>query len=173
MRKNLTSNPCVPDLYALYASKNQLCTLCEDTTPELTAYNAYRNANRRVRRAEGTKMYALKDAYKAHTKCIQSAYKHIKRVKREDSSSYFFLHCLSFYLYCPRFQAFTDPIALIARSFRSDCRYARRSVIGGRSFERYMRIVRPHGEQNFYGRHHHRPPHSARGLRKHRGGGLH
>ena len=45
--------------------------LCENTTPELTAYNAYRNANRRVRRAEGTKMYAVGDAYRAHTKCIQ------------------------------------------------------------------------------------------------------
>ena len=33
-----------------------------------------------------------------------------------------------------------------------------------------MRIVRPHGKQNYYGRHHHRPPRSARGLRKHRGG---
>ena len=84
-------NPSVPSaslpgwtiekLYALYASKNRLCALCENTTPELTAYNAYRNANRRVRRAEGTKMYALKDAYKVHTECIQvhtSAYKHIK-----------------------------------------------------------------------------------------------
>ena len=40
-------------LYALYASKSFLCALCEDITPELTAYNAYRNANRRVRRAEG------------------------------------------------------------------------------------------------------------------------
>ena len=40
-------------LYALYASKNRLCTLCENTTPKKTAYNAYRNANRRVRRAEG------------------------------------------------------------------------------------------------------------------------
>ena len=33
-----------------------------------------------------------------------------------------------------------------------------------------MRIAYPHGKQNYYGRHHHRPPHSARGLRKHRGG---
>ena len=46
-----TASPC--DLYALYASKNRLCALCENTTPELTAYNAYRNENRRVRRAEG------------------------------------------------------------------------------------------------------------------------
>ena len=51
----------------LYASKSSLCALCEDITPELTAYNAYRNENRRVRRAEGMKMYALKDAYKVHT----------------------------------------------------------------------------------------------------------
>ena len=46
--------------------------LCENITPELTAYNAYRNENRRVRRAEGTKMYAVGDAYKVHTKCIQA-----------------------------------------------------------------------------------------------------
>ena len=58
-------------LYALYASKNRLCMLCKNITPELTAYNAYRNANRRVRRAEGLKMYAVGDAYKAHTECIQ------------------------------------------------------------------------------------------------------
>ena len=66
------------NLYALYASKNRLCMLCENTTPKKTAYNAYRNEKRRVRRAEGTKMYALKDAYKAHTKCIQ-AYKKSKK----------------------------------------------------------------------------------------------
>ena len=68
-RSRQTANSC--DLYALYASKSFLCALCEDTTPELTAYNAYRNENRRVRRAESTKMYALKDAYRLHTKCIQ------------------------------------------------------------------------------------------------------
>ena len=34
-----------------------------------------------------------------------------------------------------------------------------------------MRIAYPHGKQNYHGRHHHRPPHSACGLRKHRGGG--
>ena len=62
----------IENLYALYASKNRLCMLCENTTPELTAYNAYRNENRRVRRAEGTKMYAVGDAYRLHTKCIQS-----------------------------------------------------------------------------------------------------
>ena len=39
-------------LYALYASKNRLCMLCENITPKKTAYNAYRNENRRVRRAE-------------------------------------------------------------------------------------------------------------------------
>ena len=58
-------------MYALYASKTHLCALCEDITPKKTAYNAYRNANRRVRRAEGTKMYAVGDAYRLHTKCIQ------------------------------------------------------------------------------------------------------
>ena len=58
-------------LYALYASKSSLCTLCGNTTPKKTAYNAYRNANRRVRRAEGLKMYAVGDAYRLHTKCIQ------------------------------------------------------------------------------------------------------
>ena len=67
--------------------------LCENTTPELTAYNAYRNANRRVRRTEGTKMYAVGDAYKVHTECIQ-AYKRV----REEFFFYFFLYCLFFYL---------------------------------------------------------------------------
>ena len=43
---------CDRDLYALYASKNRLCMLCENITPKKTAYNAYKNANRRVRRAE-------------------------------------------------------------------------------------------------------------------------
>ena len=71
---------CDRNLYALYASKSSLCALCEDITPELTAYNAYRNENRRVRRAEGTKMYAVGDAYKVHTKCIQE-------VKERNSSS--------------------------------------------------------------------------------------
>ena len=80
------TNHLAHELYALYASKNRLCTLCEKTTPELTAYNAYRNENRRVRRAEGTKMYAVGDAYKAHTECIQA----YKKSKREDSSFYFF-----------------------------------------------------------------------------------
>ena len=60
--------------------------LCEDTTPKKTAYNAYRNENRRVRRTEGMKMYALKDAYKLHTKCIQTD----KEVKREKFLFYFF-----------------------------------------------------------------------------------
>ena len=77
---------CDRDLYALYASKSSLCALCENTTPELTAYNAYRNANKRVRRAEGTKMYALGNAYRLHTKCIQAH----KRVKREEFLFYFF-----------------------------------------------------------------------------------
>ena len=43
----------IENLYALYASKKRLCMLCENTTPKKTAYNAYRNASRRVRRAEG------------------------------------------------------------------------------------------------------------------------
>ena len=79
-RPQFTANYLGRDLYALYASKNRLCMLCENTTPELTAYNAYRNANRRVRRAEGMKMYAVGDAYRAHTECIQ-AYKKSKREK--------------------------------------------------------------------------------------------
>ena len=49
--------------------------LCENTTPEKTAYNAYKKTVWLRSRAEGTKMYALKDAYRLHTKCIQSAYK--------------------------------------------------------------------------------------------------
>ena len=35
-----------------------------------------------------------------------------------------------------------------------------------------MCIAYPHGKQDYHGRHHHRPPHSACGLRKYRGGGL-
>ena len=65
---------CDRNLYALYALKNRLCMLCEDTTPELTAYNAYKKTVWLRSRAESTKMYALKDAYKVHTDCIQ-AYK--------------------------------------------------------------------------------------------------
>ena len=84
-------------LYALYASKSPLCMLCGNTTPKKTAYNAYRNANRRVRRAEGLKMYAVGDAYKVHTECIQA----YKKRKRENSSFYFFLYCLFFYLPLP------------------------------------------------------------------------
>ena len=82
------------DLYALYASKNRLCMLCENTTPELTAYNAYRNANRRVRRAESTKMYAVGNAYRLHTKCIQAYKKRQERIILLTSS----LYCLFFYL---------------------------------------------------------------------------
>lgn len=58
-------------LYALYASKNRLCALCEDITPELTAYNAYKKTVWLRSRAEGMKMYAVRDAYRLHTKCIQ------------------------------------------------------------------------------------------------------
>ena len=60
--------------------------LCEDTTPKKTAYNAYKKTVWLRSRAEGTKMYALKDAYKVHTECIQA----YKKSKREDSSFYFF-----------------------------------------------------------------------------------
>ena len=174
MRKNLTSNPCVPDLYALYASKNRLCMLCENTTPELTAYNAYRNANRRVRRAEGLKMYAVGNAYRLHTKCIQ-AYKKSKREILPSTSS---LYCLfshpllsaisgiHLFTACV-FEHSRIPSRLIACSFFLGRAAA---TLGGRSFERYMRIAYPHGKQNYHGRHHHRPPHSACGLRKHRGG---
>ena len=170
----------IEKLYALYASKNRLCMLCENITPELTAYNAYRNANRRVRRAEGTKMYAVGDAYKVHTKCIQSAYKHKKEKKRAIPLLLLLYTVRSSLFYCPRFTG--DYLLLPASSgihgphhtslpvcSNRGRRRTRRSAIDG-SFERYMRIVRPHGKQNYYGRHHHRPPHSARGLRKHRGG---
>ena len=68
--------------------------LCEDTTPKKTAYNAYRNENRRVRRAEGTKMYAVGDAYRLHTKCIQAYKKRKERIILLTSS----LYCLFFYL---------------------------------------------------------------------------
>ena len=74
-------------LYALYASKSSLCTLCKHITPELTAYNAYKKTAWLRSRAEGTKMYAVGDAYKVHTECIQA----YKKRKREDSSSYFFI----------------------------------------------------------------------------------
>ena len=91
-RSRQTANSC--DLYALYASKNRLCMLCENTTPKKTAYNAYRNANRRVRRAERLKMYAVGDAYRLHTKCIQAH----KRVKREEFLFLLLIYCLFFYL---------------------------------------------------------------------------
>ena len=48
--------------------------LCENTTPELTAYNAYKKTIWLRSRAESAKMYALKDAYRLHT----SEYEHIK-----------------------------------------------------------------------------------------------
>ena len=59
-------------------------------------------------------MYAVGDAYRLHTKCIQAH----KEEKREKFLFYFFFIVRSYIFYCPRFQAFTDPIALIARSFR-------------------------------------------------------
>ena len=167
-------------LYALYASKNRLCTLCGNTTPELTAYNAYRNANRRVRRVEGTKMYAVGDAYKAHTKCIHA----YRKRKREDFSFYFFF-ILSVLLSSTARDFTGDHLLLLASSgihgphqsslpvlLDHGRRHVRRSVIGGRSFERYIRIAHSHGKQNYHGRHHHRPPHSACGLRNRGGGGL-
>ena len=80
-RSQFMTNHLAHELYALYALKNRLCILCENTTPKKTAYNAYKNENRRVRRAEGTKMYAYGNAYGTHTKCIQA----YKRVKREES----------------------------------------------------------------------------------------
>ena len=45
--------------------------LCENTTPEKTAYNAYKKTVWLKSKAASTKMYAVGDAYKAHTKCIQ------------------------------------------------------------------------------------------------------
>ena len=115
-----------------------------------------------------------------HTDCIQSAYKHIKRVKER-----FFLLLLLYIvcspiLYCLRFQAFIS--LLLAFSSIHGSHHASLPVLflgraaatlGGRSFERYMRIAYPHGKQTNHGRHHHRPPHPACGLRKYRGGGLH
>ena len=86
------------DLYALYASKNRLCMLCEDITPELTAYNAYKKTVWLRSRAEGTKMYAVGDAYKVHTGCIQA----YKRVKERNSSSTFYTACF-FIFHCSRF----------------------------------------------------------------------
>ena len=99
------------NLYALYASKNRLCTLCENTTPKKTAYNAYRNKNRRVRRAEGTKMYALKDAYRLHTKCIQTH----KRRRNGEIPLLLLLYCSCFLIfYCSRFMG--DHLLLFASS---------------------------------------------------------
>ena len=54
--------------------------LCEDITPELTAYNAYKKTVWLRSRAERAKMYAVGDAYRLHTKCIQE-------VKERNSSS--------------------------------------------------------------------------------------
>ena len=72
-RPQFTTNHLARELYALYASKTHLCTLCENTTPELTAYNAYKKTVWLRSRAERLKMYALKDAYKAHAECIQAS----------------------------------------------------------------------------------------------------
>ena len=90
-RPQFTANHLGRELYALYASKSSLCALCKHATPELTAYNAYRNANRRVRRAERLKMYAVGDAYKVHTECIQA----YKRGKERE-----FLSLLLLYTVC-------------------------------------------------------------------------
>ena len=105
-------------LYALYASKNRLCMLCENTTPKKTAYNAYRNENRRVRRAEGMKMYALKDAYRLHTKCIQ-AYKESKR-ERFFLLLLLYIACSSIF-YCSFFRH-SSPTARIFRHSRTPSR---------------------------------------------------
>ena len=116
-RSQFTANHLGRELYALYALKKRLCMLCEDTTPKKTAYNAYKNENRRVRRAESTKMYAVGNAYRLHTKCIQ-AHKRRKRERILLPTS--FLYCLFLSstvcdfrhssLYCLRFRACTDPI---------------------------------------------------------------
>ena len=98
-------------LYALYASKNRLCMLCEDITPKKTAYNAYKDANRRVRRAERAKMYAVGDAYRLHTECIQA----YKRRKKRNSSFYFFFILPTFIFYCPRLRHSRTPSHFIAR----------------------------------------------------------
>ena len=138
----MTSNPCVPDLYALYASKNRLCMLCRNTTPKKTAYNAYRNENRRVRRAEGTKMYAVGDAYRLHTKCIQA----YKKRKREEFLSLLLYIVRSYIFYCPRFTGdhlllFVPsdmygcpirPSGLIARSSRSGSAVIHDKPLGSR-----------------------------------------
>ena len=105
---------CDRDLYALYASKNRLCMLCENTTPKKTAYNAYKKTVWLRSRAEKAKMYAVGDAYKVHTKCIQAH----KRVKREEFLFYFFFilpvsisstaRFLGNHFYCSRLQAFLN-----------------------------------------------------------------
>ena len=81
-------------------SKTNLCTLYKNTTPEKTAYNAYKKRVWLESRAEGTKMYAYGNAYRLHTKCIQ-AYRKSKREK-------FFL-LLPFYIVClPSLPASSD-----------------------------------------------------------------
>ena len=53
-------------------------------------------------------MYAVGDAYRLHTECIQA----YKRRKKRNSSFYFFFILPTFIFYCPRLRAFTDPITL-------------------------------------------------------------
>ena len=121
-------------------SKTNLCTLYKNTTPKKTAYNAYKNENRRVRRAEGTKMYAYGNAYRTHTKCIQA---HKKR-KREKILLLppLYIVC-SFIFHCPRFfrQSFLTvrvfghvrtPSTLIARL----CRHSSTPVFADNGFFR-------------------------------------
>ena len=81
-------------------SKTNLCTLNRNTTPELTAYNAYKKTIWLRSRAENTKMYAYGNAYRLHTKCIQA----YKRVKKEEFLFYL-LFILPVLFYCSRFQA--------------------------------------------------------------------
>ena len=118
-----------------------------------------------------------------HTKRIQSAYKH-KKERKEGESFFYFFFILPVLLPSTARDFTGDHLLLFASSgihgphqsslpvlLDHGRRHVRRSVIGGRSFERYIRIAHSHGKQNYHGRHHHRPPHSACGLRN-RGGGL-
>ena len=76
-------------------------------------------------------MYAVGDAYKAHTECIQA----YKRVKERNSSSTSSLYCLFLHLplpvfqaivfYCPRLQACTDTIGPSESSIKSHCPFIR------------------------------------------------
>ena len=101
-------SPVPPDLIArtgcmhCMQSKTHLCTLCGNTTPKKTAYNAYKKTIWLGSRAEDTKMYAYGNAYRLHTKCIQA---HKKSKKREFLFLLSFYIACSFHLHCPRFRA--------------------------------------------------------------------